>query len=248
MIFFTTFFYLFFAVILGALIGFERQVRQRTAGLRTNALVALGSAAFVTVGILVPDEISPTRIAAQVVSGIGFLCAGVIMRDGLSVRGLNTAATVWCSAAVGVMCGTGYVAEATMVAVVVVTAHMVLRPLSNRINATPVHEPENLNLDGHFGLALSVDSADSGQVRGLMVQLISHTPLSIISMDTRRNNSEGLIELKVELNGQENQSHHLEQLAGRLQIERGVQRVTWRFVTQGAEPAVSLFSGQTVAS
>ena len=76
---------------LSSLIGFERQWRNRLAGLRTNTLVALGSASFVIFEALVPADASPTRVAAQVVSGIGFLGAGLIFREGLSVRGLNTA-------------------------------------------------------------------------------------------------------------------------------------------------------------
>src|SRR6202049_3808827 len=100
------------ALSLSAVIGFERQWRNRLAGLRTNTLVALGAASFVTFSALVPGDASPTRVAAQVVSGIGFLGAGLIFREGLSVRGLNTAATLWCSAAVGVVAGAGYHAPA----------------------------------------------------------------------------------------------------------------------------------------
>jgi putative Mg2+ transporter-C (MgtC) family protein len=93
------------AFVLGSLIGAERQWRQRMAGLRTNALVATGAALFVILGMPTPDN--AMRVAAQVVSGIGFLGAGVIMREGLTVRGLNTAATLWCSAAVGTLSGSG---------------------------------------------------------------------------------------------------------------------------------------------
>ncbi|PLK80960.1 magnesium transport protein MgtC, partial [Klebsiella pneumoniae] len=85
------------AMLLGALIGAERQWRQRMAGLRTNALVATGAAVFILSAMSASPD-SPGRIAAQIVSGIGFLGAGVIMRDGMNVRGLNTAATLWCSA------------------------------------------------------------------------------------------------------------------------------------------------------
>src|SRR5215831_17728044 len=122
------------AVLLGSVIGFERQWRNRLAGLRTNTLVALGAASFVVFEALVPDASSPTRVAAQVVSGIGFLGAGVIFKEGLNVRGLNTAATLWCSAAVGVMAGGGALVEATMVAVAVVGVNLVLRPLVGLIN------------------------------------------------------------------------------------------------------------------
>ena len=82
------------ALACGALIGSERQVRQRMAGLRTNALVALGAAGFVVFSQLVEHDASPTRVAAQVVSGIGFLGAGIIFREGFNVHGLNTAATL----------------------------------------------------------------------------------------------------------------------------------------------------------
>ena len=91
------------ALFCGITIGVERQWRQRSAGLRTYTLVAVGSALFVMVAALTPGESSPTRIAAQVVTGIGFLGAGVIMRSGLPVRGLNTASTIWCSSAVGTL-------------------------------------------------------------------------------------------------------------------------------------------------
>ena len=97
------------AFVLGTLIGAERQYRQRTAGLRTNALVALGSAAFVDLGQRLGGDVESIRIIAYVVSGIGFLGAGVIMKEGMNVRGLNTAATLWCSAAVGARPASGNV-------------------------------------------------------------------------------------------------------------------------------------------
>jgi putative Mg2+ transporter-C (MgtC) family protein len=82
------------AFLLGSSLGFERQWRQRMAGLRTNTLVATGAALFVMLSVLTPGDASPTRVSAQVVSGIGFLAGGVILKEGLSVRGLNTAATL----------------------------------------------------------------------------------------------------------------------------------------------------------
>ena len=106
------------ALVLGAAVGLERQWRQRTAGLRTNALVALGAALFELFAVLLSGarDVDPTRIAAYVVSGIGFLGAGVILRDGIHVRGINTAATIWCSAAVGILAGAGYLPAAAIAA------------------------------------------------------------------------------------------------------------------------------------
>ena len=88
------------AFILGGLIGFERQYRQRTAGLRTNVLVAVGAAIFIDMASRLGGAEGAVRVVAYVVSGIGFLGAGVIMREEGNVRGLNTAATLWASAAV----------------------------------------------------------------------------------------------------------------------------------------------------
>src|SRR6516225_2211918 len=126
------------ALALSAVIGFERQWRNRLAGLRTNTLVALGAASFVIFEQLIPDESSPTRVAAQVVSGIGFLGAGLIFREGLSVRGLNTAATLWCSAAIGVLAGAGYLLYATVATGFVVFVNLLLRPIVSFINRQPL--------------------------------------------------------------------------------------------------------------
>ena len=130
------------AFCLSAAIGFERQWRNRLAGLRTNTLVALGAASFVVFAALVPGEGSPTRVAAQVVSGIGFLGAGLIFREGMSVRGLNTAATLWCSAAIGVLAGAGYLAYATLATGFVVFVNLLLRPVVNFINRQPLVSTE----------------------------------------------------------------------------------------------------------
>nr|WP_237465377.1 MgtC/SapB family protein [Leucobacter luti] len=121
---------------LGAAIGFERQVRSRTAGLRTNALVSLGSALFVIMGAFSFEGpgADPTRVAAQVVSGIGFLGAGVIMRQGASISGLNTAATLWASAAVGALAGGGMFIVAIGGTVAIVSSNIVLRPLGRLLD------------------------------------------------------------------------------------------------------------------
>jgi putative Mg2+ transporter-C (MgtC) family protein len=130
----TTFgFHIGAALVMGLLIGLERQWRQHTAGLRTNALVALGSALFVSLSFLLQKDDSPTRIAAQVVSGLGFLGGGVILREGINIRGLNTAATIWCSGAIGCLAGSGYPWEAAIGTVAVLIVNISLRPIVHRI-------------------------------------------------------------------------------------------------------------------
>src|SRR6516162_622581 len=117
------------ALALGTVIGLERQWRQHQAGLRTNTLVALGAALFVSLSRLMDDEASPTRIASYIVSGLGFLGGGVILRDGLNVKGMNTAATIWCTGAVGTLAGAGFLFEAVAGTAAVLTVHLGLRPV-----------------------------------------------------------------------------------------------------------------------
>jgi putative Mg2+ transporter-C (MgtC) family protein len=118
---------LFLALGLGALIGLERQLRNHEGGLKTNALVATGSAMFVMMAARFGE---PDRIVAQILPGIGFLGAGMIMRDGLHVRGLNTAATLWCSAAIGTLVGAGVRAMPALAAGTLVVANVVLREVA----------------------------------------------------------------------------------------------------------------------
>ncbi|HEY0297546.1 MAG TPA: MgtC/SapB family protein [Bordetella sp.] len=126
------------AFLLGTAIGFERQWRQRSAGLRTNVLVAVGAAAFADLGLRLRGVEGSTQIVAYVVSGIGFLGAGVILKDGTNIRGLNTAATLWCSAAVGAFCGTGLTVEAVLLTLTILAANTMLRPLVNWVNRRPI--------------------------------------------------------------------------------------------------------------
>ena len=131
------------AAVLGAAIGLERELREREAGLRTHLLVSLGSALFTIVsaygfhsflasGASVVRA-DPTRIAAQIVTGIGFLGAGAIIRQGLSVRGLTTAATLWVVAAIGLASGAGYYSAAVATTVLVIVSLWPLRIAAHRI-------------------------------------------------------------------------------------------------------------------
>lgn len=128
------------AFLLGSLIGVERQYRQRTAGLRTNVLVSIGAAAFVDMANRLTGHDGAVHVTAYVISGIGFLGAGVIMKGDGSVRGLNTAATLWGAAAVGACAGADLIAEATLIALFVLAGNTLLRPLVNAINRQPIDD------------------------------------------------------------------------------------------------------------
>jgi putative Mg2+ transporter-C (MgtC) family protein len=131
------------AAALGGAIGFERELREREAGLRTHLLVSVGAAVFTLVsaygfadfeyGFETGVTLDPTRIAAQIVTGIGFLGAGAIIRQGLSVRGLTTAATLWVVAAIGMASGAGYYSAAVLATLIVLVSLWPLRIVAHRV-------------------------------------------------------------------------------------------------------------------
>jgi len=156
---------LFAAFVLGTLIGAERQYRQRSAGLRTNVLVCVGAAAFVDLANRLAGADGAVRVIAYVVSGIGFLGAGAIMKEGANVRGLNTAATLWASAAVGASAGADMAAQAVALTIFVLAGNTLLRPLVNAIDRIPLNERTS---EATYEISVTTDSRQAGEVRDVM--------------------------------------------------------------------------------
>src|ERR1700740_1185497 len=153
---------LFVAFVFGTLIGAERQYRQRSAGLRTNVLVAVGAAAFVDLADRLNGADGAVRVLAYVVSGIGFLGAGAIMKEGLNVRGLNTAATLWAPPAVGSCAGADMVAQSAALTVFVLAGNTLLRPLVNAIDRIPLSERSS---EATYEIVVTTNSTRAGAVR-----------------------------------------------------------------------------------
>lgn len=217
------------ALTLGAMIGAERQLRQRMAGLRTNALVSVGASLFVMVSVLEGDSAGHMRIAAQVVSGIGFLGAGVIMREGMTVRGLNTAATLWCSAAIGILCGLGFALEAAIGTGFVLIANLVLRHLAQRINA---HGSEaGIETESIYRVTAVCEAEQEVQVRKLMLGLISGMPaLMLQSLHSEDAPQAGRIEVRADLLTPASSLGLLEQIVSQVSLEGSVSAVRWALV------------------
>lgn len=214
------------ALILGALIGAERQLRQRMAGLRTNALVAAGSALFVTIATTSDDPQSSTRIAAQVVSGIGFLGAGVIMREGLNVRGLNTAATQWCSAAIGVLAGLDHAAHAAIGTVFVLAANFVLRGVAQRINVTGVAAATEV--EQAYRIVAVCSAAEEVHVRSLVLDMLNGMPAVVLqSLHSEDAQPAGKIEVRAGVLTTPGNQSLLEHIVSRVSMERSVSVVRW---------------------
>src|ERR1700740_1115239 len=168
------------AFVFGTLIGAERQYRQRTAGLRTNALVAVGAAAFVDLAMHLTGADGAVRVISYVVSGIGFLGAGVIMKQGMDVRGLNTAATVWASAAVGSCAGADMVAQAAALTVFVLAGNTLLRPLVNAINRIPL-DPLSSEATYQFKLAVTPEALPN--MRDHLVERLEKAKYPVADVD-----------------------------------------------------------------
>ncbi|WOC16656.1 MgtC/SapB family protein [Pseudochrobactrum sp. MP213Fo] len=215
------------AFLLGGIIGFERQWRQRLAGLRTNTLVALGAATFVLFAGLVDGDTSPTRVAAQIVSGIGFLGAGIIFKEGFNVRGLNTAATLWCSAAVGVMCGAGFYLHAVVATLFIISVNLFLRPLVHLIDRQPASSTE---YDNRYAVSIVCMGDAEAHVRALLLRDLG-TVLHIQDLESTNIEDSNRVEVNALFRADNNQDRLLEQIIGRLSLEPLVTSVRWRYVT-----------------
>jgi putative Mg2+ transporter-C (MgtC) family protein len=217
---------LFVALVLGALIGAERQWRQRMAGLRTNALVASGAAMFVMMGGLIAGDGSQGRVAAYVVSGIGFLGGGVILKDGMTIRGLNTAATLWCMAAIGTLSGLGAACFSLVGTLGIIAANILLRPLGKAINwDTTVTDAEITYL---FRITARVNQ--ESQMRALLLQSIGGQPLLLRSLKSKDVEHTDRVEVCATLTSTGRQNLLLEQLVSRMSLDAGVTGASWKIV------------------
>jgi putative Mg2+ transporter-C (MgtC) family protein len=215
------------AFVFGTLIGAERQYRQRSAGLRTNVLVALGAAAFVDFGIRVAGPGS-TQVMAYVVSGIGFLGAGAIMKEGVNVRGLNTAATLWCSAAVGAAAGAGLLIESGLLTAFVIAGNTLLRPLVNRINRIPLDE-ETGEATYEVRIAATAEAADA--LRETLIEALEAAHYPVAEVVTRERGDEA-VDIVATLVATAVVPEELDVVAEAMEKLPGVEHATWESETQ----------------
>ena len=220
------------ALLLGGIIGFERQWRQRMAGLRTNALVAIGAAGFVVFSAMVSGDDSPTRVAAQIVSGIGFLGAGVILREGINVRGLNTAATLWCSAMVGTFAGAGRPAASAIAAAFVVLTNLFLRPLVRLINKQPFGAVE---VQTNYSVEVRCQGQQEAHIRALLLQAASAAGLGLRRLTSENLEDSPQVTVSALLVSADRNDAALEQIIGRMSLEPFVTAVHWQVEQAAAE-------------
>ncbi len=214
------------ALLMGVVIGMERQFNQHPAGLRTNALVCVGSALFVLLPHLYGHDIDPDHMAGQVVTGVGFLCGGVILREGLTVKGMNTAATLWCSAAVGALTGAGFPLYGAVGTVVVVAMHLGLRPVARWIDA---HARKATEVETIYRVRVVCEQRQEAAIRALVTQHIgSHPGLILQGIATQDADQPNLGVVTVDVFSASRNDRAMEDLTSRVDAEPGVTEVRWQ--------------------
>jgi putative Mg2+ transporter-C (MgtC) family protein len=221
------------ALLLGSLVGLERQWRQRMAGTRTNALVAAGASAFVMSGLLVPnDPTAQGRIVSYVVSGVGFLGAGVIFKDGANVQGLNTAATIWCSAAIGVLGGIGSLRFAVILTMTILGTNILLRPLAYRLQPVlPNAEP----IETRYEIRMTLRSAAESYVRTVLLSSLANRQASLQGIHSEDDQEASRTFLRAELTTVGRKNVVIEEIVMRLSIEEEVIAASWSVIQESIE-------------
>jgi putative Mg2+ transporter-C (MgtC) family protein len=220
------------ALLLGAAIGLERQWHQKMAGLRTNALVALGAGGFVVYGALLGAPLD-LHIAAQVVTGVGFLGAGVILRQGLNVHGLNTAATLWCAAMVGTLAGGGLILAALVATAFVVLTNYAMRPLVLRLNARVARLESGVTI---YTLELVADSSQAAPVRQLAMRALRAADLTPHEILSEEAPGTGRTRVSARGYGNHRSDEAVEAEVGRLTGQAAVHSAAWTVERPEPEP------------
>ena len=206
-------------------IGLERQFRQHPAGIRTNCLVCVGAALFVSLSRLIGDTVAPTRVAAYIVSGIGFLGGGVILREGLNVKGMNTAATLWCSAAVATLAGAGFPLHALVGTAVVLGVHLGLRPVSRWVDS---RQKTATDVETGYRIRVVCQDKSEGVIRNILLRHVnSHGNMTVQRISTDEGELGTDMVVVADIFSMQQQDRAVQEVMTRLNIEPSVKSVSW---------------------
>ena len=211
-----------FSIFLGFLIGIERQLTGSPAGIRTNILVCLGATMFGMFPVIIEGG-DPTRVAAQIVSGVGFLCSGIIFKDGVNVRGLSTAATIWCTAAIGVLGSSGQLRLAFTATLLLLLTNIVSKPIADRISlSTQFDEAEK-----YYKVSVTCRENKEMFIRALIMEYIAASKMLLTNLE-----SSDIAEDKVKIEAKlvcygKRKDDITEKLISRISNEQDVTSVGW---------------------
>ena len=214
------------ALALGFLIGVERQWRQRNAGIRTYSLVSLGSAMFVLLSLLIGEDADMSRIPAQIVSGIGFIGAGVIFKGGQSVSGLNTAASIWATAAVGSLAGFGYIPHAIIGAAMALSINTVLR------RTYRFFEPQRTAEERSCKITILCAADDEHHIRSVLHAMLATEGIQLYALASEDSDRPDTVLIEAESRLVATQLQNIERIVSRISLEKTIRSVRWETIPE----------------
>ena len=213
------------AVIFGFLIGLERQLTGHSTGIRLNILISIGACLFVLFSQLM-DVDDTTRIAAQVVTGLGFLCSGIIFKEGMNVRGLNTAATMWCTAAIGVLTSSGLISFASVAVVILIGSNLIFKFVAVRISPL-ARCGEEAN---SYVLSVTCHEADEFNIRSAIITHLRKAKILLTNLESADEIGNKVeIEATIQINGRR-RDECIEKITTYIALEKGVTKSGWEMV------------------
>ncbi len=212
------------AIVFGICIGAERQLKGHTAGIQTNGLVCTGSCLFTLFSFMV-DTPEPTRIAAGIVSGIGFLCSGIIFKERGNVKGINTAATIWCTASIGVIVAAGYIIFGAVATVLIILVNLIFKPIGSRIKPLKIFQDVG---EKYYSLKIICEETKEIAIRRMILETVSENGLTLMNLE-----SGDLIGSKVEIHAQlfsasRSLGDKPEKIISRICVQEGVYSAGWK--------------------
>lgn len=159
-------FHVILSLVLGFSIGLERQLTGHTAGIRINVLICMGTCFFVQFPLLAGSD-QVFRVGSSIISGVGFLCSGVIFKENASVKGINTAATLWCTAAIGILSSTSKYILAIIATAVLITSNLILRPLARKIKPIGLDD----ETERKYRISITCDERAEWEIRELLINI-----------------------------------------------------------------------------
>ncbi len=219
------------AILLGALIGTERQLTKHYTGIITTIIVCMGSFAFASFAFLVGDaNRDTTRIAAQIVSGIGFLGAGVILSDGTKVKGINTAATVWASAAVGILCCIDKIWFAVAVALAILITHLVLHPVTEYIDKKQRYDKKKSQKaeETFYRISIICDEDHAPEIKEKLIKKIRETDNVLLRKLQTGGQTDGNVKVKADISTKVKDNELVESLIVYLGTNNDIISAGWK--------------------
>lgn len=223
------------SILLGLLIGFERQWTRHPAGILTNLIVCMGSFLFTAFGMLAVGDadgaisrVDLSRIPSGIVSGIGFLGAGVMIKEGLNIRGLNTAATIWATSAVGVLCCSANIWFAVIAGAAIVLCHIIFHPLSKFVTNTRYNKVDNSFAERLYSISVIVSDDAAPEMREkLMLAIKNEKSLLLHNLETRENDDDNM-KIKAIVSSVDKDESRIEKIITIIGVDMSVVQSGWK--------------------